>query len=458
MQSSDSLSLIELNLEIKSILKNNTQKRYWVVGEISELKVNYSGHCYLELIQKDESSDQIIARSRATIWATSYRMIKPYFETTTGQSLKEGLGILVKVSVDFHELYGLSLNITDIEPTYTVGELAIKKQKIIERLSEEGVIGMNKELEFPMPCQKIAVISSATAAGFEDFADQLQNNPYGYKFYIRLFPAVMQGEESEASIISALDLVYQYELVFDAVVIIRGGGSQADLSCFDSYWLAYNITQFPLPVLTGIGHEQDESVTDMVAHTRLKTPTAVATFLIDRTGELHAQLEEITEQIFSLTTRILEHSKKNLYNLTRSFHYSINEFVTQRRRKLDQMSYQLSVAGKSFLNKKQTGMMKQENFLRAQTRAIVKTHQNKINTTVELISHTIRHLFVSKHQNLELQKSRVAYLDPQQVLKRGYSITKYKNKVLTNALLTKPEEEIETTLYTGKLISRILKK
>lgn len=456
MQSSP-LSLIELNQEIKSILKENTKKKYWVIGEISELKVNYSGHCYLELIQKDESSDQIIARSRATIWAPAYRMIKPYFETTTGQTLREDLGILVKVSVEFHEVYGLSLNITDIEPTYTVGELAIKKQKIIERLTEEGVIEMNKELEFPVPCQKIAVISSLTAAGFEDFADQILNNPFGYKFYLRLFPAVMQGEDAEKSIIAALDTIYQYESVFDAVVIIRGGGSQADLSCFDSYWLAYHITQFPLPVFTGIGHEQDDSVTDLVAHTRLKTPTAVATFLIDQAGQLHAQLEEITERIFSQILEILEQYNKNLYELTSRFHLTINEFVFQQSRRLEQLGYRLSIGSKQYMNKKQTSLLRNENQLQVRIGAIIRTHQYKIRTTIKLFNHSIRHLFSSRFQSLELQESRIIYLDPKQILKRGYSITKYKNKILTNASLTEPGEHLETQLFKGIVKSKIIK-
>lgn len=452
------LSLLELNQEIKTILKEHTRKKYWVIGEISELKVNYSGHCYLELIQKDESSDQIIARSRATIWAPSYRMIKPYFETTTGQILRDGLGILVKVSIEFHEVYGLNLNITDIEPTYTVGELAIKKQKIIEKLTKDGVIGMNKELELPLPCQKIAVISSATAAGFEDFANQIHNNSYGYKFYLKLFPAVMQGEEAEKSIISALDKIYQYESFFDTVVIIRGGGSQADLSCFDSYWLAYHITQFPLPVLTGIGHEQDDSVTDMVANIRLKTPTAVASFLIDCMVQIHSQLDDISEQIFSLTNEFLEFFNRKLYDLTNSFHRAVTGYVMKKNRKLEQMSYQLSVGGKNYLSKKKTEIIKHENHLKVRITAISRNHQFKIRTTAELLKSSIRHLLSNQHQSLKLQESRILYLDPKQILKRGYSITKYKNKILTNASLAKPGEQIETQLYKGKLESTIIKK
>ena len=452
------LSLSELNGEIKSILREHTQKKYWVTGEISELKVNYSGHCYLELIEKKPESDQIIARSRATIWAQSFRMIKSYFETTTGQLLREGLGIMVKVSVEFHEVYGLSLNITDIEPTYTVGQLALKKQQIIERLTEEGVIGMNKELEFPAPCHKIAVISSVTAAGYEDFADQLLNNPYGYSFYLKLFPAVMQGEESENSIITALDRVYQYEYFFDAVVIIRGGGSQADLSCFDSYWLAYHITQFPIPVLTGIGHEQDDSVVDLVAHTRLKTPTAVASFLIDQKAQLHVRLEEITDLISSRTRQTFEMNKRKLYDLAGRFHYVVNNFVVQRTKQLELIGYRLSSASRQFLLKKEALIAQKENRLKIRTISIMKNCQYEINTTVKLIRHTIRHFLSNRSQKLELQASRMAYLDPEHILQRGYSITKYKNKVLTDASRVNPGEQIETRLYHGTINSTIIKE
>lgn len=453
-----SLSLVELNREIKIILKEHTRKKYWVTGEISELKVNYSGHCYLELIQKDETSDQILARSKATIWAPSYRMIKPYFETTTGQSLKDGLGILVKVSVEFHEVFGLSLNITDIEPTYTVGELAIRKQKIIDKLTDEGVFGMNKELNFPVPCQKIAVISSVTAAGYEDFKNQLENNPTGYKFYIKLFPAVMQGEESEGSIISALEKIYNYESVFDAVAIIRGGGSQADLSCFDSYWLAYHITQFPLPVLTGIGHEQDESVADMVAHTRLKTPTAVAAFLIDEVTSLHNNTEEIAMHIFAQTDQLLEENRRNLVDCSRRLQFVMKGFVDRKTRHMEQHYYRFSMVGRKYINNKLTTLIKHENNLRIGSATTLKKNQNYIITSVQLLNQSIRHVLSNKNKNISMQESRIQYLDPYKILNRGYSITKYKNKVLTNAAIPDEGEYIETLLYEGKLVSKIQKK
>ena len=273
---SEPISLYELNRQIKSVIKNATEPAYWVFAEISELKINVSGHCYIELVEKDEKTENLKARSRATIWSSTFRMVSSYFESSAGINLSPGIKIMVRVTVDFHELYGLSLNIIDIEPSYTVGELARKKQEIINRLIQEGVFDMNRELEFPRLPKRIAVISSETAAGYGDFTDQLLNNEYDFQFHLKLFPAYMQGEDAENSIIHALEDIHRYENFFDVVVIIRGGGSQADLSCFNNYRLALHVVQFPLPILTGIGHEQDETIVDLVAHSQLKTPTAVA--------------------------------------------------------------------------------------------------------------------------------------------------------------------------------------
>ena len=276
------LSLTELNRNIKQALRDALPETYWVRAETSEVRVNsYSGHCYLEFIEKDERTGQVAARARGTIWAQQYAVIRPYFEEETGRPFTSGLKVLVRVAVDFHELYGLSLTVHDIDPSFTVGDLVRRRKEIIRQLQADGVFDLNRSLSLPPRPQRIAVISSATAAGYEDFTDQLLGNEYGFPFYVRLYPALMQGERTEASIIAALDRIYAVREAFDVVVIIRGGGSTADLSSFDSYALAANCAQFPLPIITGIGHERDDTVVDLVAHTRLKTPTAVAAFLID---------------------------------------------------------------------------------------------------------------------------------------------------------------------------------
>ena len=305
------IRLSELNKSIKSAVSDAFPSAVWVIGEISELKVNHAGHCYMELIEKDEKTDTINARARAVIWSSKYGILRSYFETSTSYRLEQGIKILVLVRIEFHEVYGLSLNISDIDPSYTLGDQEKKRLEIIRMLKEDGIFTMNKELPFPLVPQKIAVISSATAAGYRDFQDQIDNNPYGYRFSCVLFQSVMQGQQAESSLISSLERVFSLEHLFDAVVIVRGGGSKADLACFDNYELASHIAQFPLPVLTGIGHEQDESVADLVAYQQLKTPTAVAEFLIDRILAFESLLDGLQEKFILTTTNIIlgEHSR-----------------------------------------------------------------------------------------------------------------------------------------------------
>ena len=408
-----SISLFDLNLRIKEAIKSSLPDLYWVVAEISEIKVNSTGHCYLELVDKDPDSLHIKARARATIWASTFRILKPYFESATRQPLDAGIKIMVKCKVEFHELYGLSLNIQDIDPTYTVGELARKREEILKRLEQEGVLSMNQDLPLPIVLQRIAVISSATAAGFEDFIRQLELNEYHFKYYYKLFPALMQGPESEQSIMSALDHVHIYNHFFDAVAIIRGGGSQSDLSCFDSYQLAYYITQFPLPVITGIGHEKDESVTDMVAHTRLKTPTAVADFIIQQSALFLNRLIEIQNKTIKLTGVEIEKRSMHLNNVSNSIALKSKHLLATRQHLLNKASEKIILIGK--------------NYLRFQ-----KNRLTAVERTAE-------------------------FLDPGNTLKRGYSITSLNGQIIKKSGDLKPEDVIETTYFSGKSISRVEK-
>ena len=343
------LKLSELNGLVKKSIGEAFTAPVWVIGEISELKTNRSGHCYLNLIEKEENGDAIVAQARATIWSYTFRMLRPYFESTTGQQLTEGLKVLLSVSVEFHELYGYSLNIRDIDPTYTLGDMARRRREIIARLQSEGVADMNKELELPLVPQKIAIISSGTAAGYQDFIDQLTNNPAGYHFDLKLFPAIMQGNLAETSIIGALDQIYLYEKFFDAVVIIRGGGSQADLSCFDNYNLAYYITQFPLPVITGIGHEKDDSIVDLVAHTRLKTPTAVAEFLISGVAQFDLHLDELKNSFIGIVTDLITESKNDMEQIARVIAPLTREKISKANNRLNQTIWKLDNSVKIFI-------------------------------------------------------------------------------------------------------------
>ena len=451
------ITLYELNKEVRNTLKNNLSEYYWVIGEISEIKLNNTGHCYLELVEKDESSDSLRARARAIIWSSTFRILQPYFETTAKIKLTKGIKVLVKVVVEFHELYGYSLIITDIEPGYTIGEMARTKQETINRLIEEGVIEMNKSLPFPQLPQKIAVISSETAAGFGDFYDQLLNNPYKYKFYIKLFPAFMQGEEAEKSIIAALDNIYKYEKVFDVVVIIRGGGSQADLSCFNNYWLAYNIAQFPIPVLTGIGHEQDESVVDIVAHTRLKTPTAAAEFLIARFKDAENYINELQNQIIEICSEIINKEKDKISRFALLITPVVNETISKNYNKINVVQINMLNSSKRLisLHIKKTDLLSQK--IKSLYREyVIKNSQWFVFLYKNLQQYCAGYLS-NKNYRLEILEKKNHYLNPQNILKRGYSITLHNGIHIKTPDELRNEDLIDTILYKGKIKSKVIK-
>ena len=307
----NSISLYELNKEISSVLKGCLSK-VWVHAEINSISVQRVGHCYIELIEKDETTGSIVAKSRANIWSNIYKSISSYFLAETGKLLSAGMKVAFCVDVTFHEVYGISLNVVDIDPTYTLGESARKKAQVIKKLEEDGIIDMNKMLSIKPLCKNIAVISAEGAAGYGDFCHQLEHNAYGYKYNLTLFNSIMQGEKAEASILESLDKVLERLSEFDVLVMIRGGGAVSDLDCFDSYNLSASIAQFPLPVLTGIGHTRDVSVVDMVANMPLKTPTAVADFLINHTRSLEEKIDSYIELLSRSVTMLLDKQARKL--------------------------------------------------------------------------------------------------------------------------------------------------
>jgi len=301
----ETLTLFELNSRVHTAITRGFQGQYWVQAELSSVHVNVAGHCYLELVQKHPSGSGLVAKARATVWAGRFRMLRPYFEQATGQAFAAGISVLLLVTVEFHELYGLNYVVEDIDPTYTLGDMARRRREILLRLEQEGTLDLNKELPMPLVPRRVAVISSETAAGYGDFCHQLRANAYGFVFCPKLFPAVMQGDAVEPTVIAALDAIAAEREAWDVVVIIRGGGATSDLVGFDTYLLAANLAQFPLPVITGIGHERDTTVLDAVAHTSVKTPTAAAEFLIGRMAEAAAGLEHLTGSLAAaISTRI----------------------------------------------------------------------------------------------------------------------------------------------------------
>ncbi len=322
MNIKEHISLLELLERIKGTIEKQINTQLWIKAEISDIKNHSAGHCYLELVDTGENNGEVEGRAQGIIWSSVYKILRPYFETTTGYQLARGMHILVKAQVQFSTLYGLSLIISDINPSFTIGEIEIERQKNILRLKQEGMFEMNKELELPKLPRRFAVISSESAAGYLDFIKHLHENEYGFKFYTKLFEAPMQGENAPSGIISAMDEVANTGNYFDALIILRGGGSQQDLRCFDDYELATNIAQFPLPVITGIGHEQDFHIADMVANTSLKTPTAIANFIIDIFSSEETYIASVAARLsLSLRTRIaseenqLSRASDSIFNL-----------------------------------------------------------------------------------------------------------------------------------------------
>ncbi|PKQ61773.1 exodeoxyribonuclease VII large subunit [Labilibaculum manganireducens] len=451
------ISLFQLNQQIKNILSDTFTSGVWIVAEISELRYNQNGHCYLELVEKGENSDQIIAKAKATIWSYTFRMLKPYFETTTGQSFSSGIKVLVNVSVEFQEIYGFSLNIKDIDPTYTLGDMARRRKEIIARLDEEGVLEMNKELAFPEIPKCIAIISSPTAAGYDDFTNQLDNNSFGYKFHYKLFPAVMQGNNAEESIIAALDKINEYEDVFDVAVIIRGGGSQADLNCFDSYWLAFNIAQFPMPVISGIGHERDETIVDLVAHTKVKTPTAAAEFLIDCFDECREYQNGLREQFLEEVNEVLLSSSEKLVHLTNKFSPMVSQILERKSNQLSAAKQRLKTAGTHLLGNQFHYQQRLNSQFQYSTERRIENQKTLINQLQIKLKTKIKRQIEQQKHHLSLFGQSVKYLNPDHILKKGYTLSLKEGKIIKDIDQLSPQDIIETRFANGSVESQVQK-
>ena len=324
-------SLSELCAEIQEVVENDLLERYWVRAEIASLSAR--GHCYMELVEKAEDN-MLAAKVRTTCWSSVYSLLSAYFIQETGQALRIGMQVLVEVSVTFHSVYGLSLNVWNIDPTYTQGDLAKQRQATIRRLTEDGVMELQQSLEVPTLVRKVAVISAADAAGYGDFCDQLKNNRFGFAFELSLFSAIMQGDHAPRSIIQALNKIANEEEKWDIVVIIRGGGATTDLGCFDDYELANHCAQFPLPILSGIGHTRDMSIVDMVAHTSVKTPTAAAEWLIERVAEQVEIINQLALRLQRATQHAIVQENSKLQEYLQRISYSVQRLMMQEQNRL----------------------------------------------------------------------------------------------------------------------------
>lgn len=404
------LSLYELNLRVRSVLEDTLSEPVWIQAELSSVSTR-GPHCYVEFVQKAEEGNTFIAKAKGQIWGSKWALIRPYFERTTGQPLSPGMQVMVQVEVTFHEIYGYALNVIDINPTYTLGDIARRRQEILRQLEEEGIIDLNKELELPIPVQRIAVISSEGAAGWGDFQNQLLNNDYGLAFRVQLFPAIMQGERVEQTIIAALNQIAAEQDCWDVVVIIRGGGATSDLTGFDTLALAENVAQFPLPVITGIGHERDDTVLDIVSHTRVKTPTAAAEFLI------HLGVEQLL-RIDNLKAAITDGALQLLY---------------QQHLRLERLTGRIPSLWELYKT----------------------NHLHRLDSTMSDLQNTIRTILDRQRHRLELVTTQLDAADPVRIYRLGYSVVRKDGRAVRDASLLKTDDEVEITMEHGTKKARI---
>jgi exodeoxyribonuclease VII large subunit len=404
------LSLFELNSLVRESLGNSFPDTYWVEAELMEIRES-KGHCYMELIQKDLFSTTPVARASAKCWRTQWSKVREEFLKATGGYPQPGMKLLLNVSVDFHPAYGFALIVGSIDPVFTLGDMARKRQEIIDTLKAEGVYDLQRELQLPLFCQRIAVISSQTAAGYGDFCNQLLNNDYGLSFSPTLFPAVMQGETVEQSIVAQLNEINNRLNDFDCVVIIRGGGATSDMAGFDSLLLAENVANFPLPIITGIGHERDECVLDLISYMKVKTPTAAAAFLIESLADVLERVEEARNTIVANMALLIERQKTRIEQLSAMISTNARLFLSREDSRLDKIKTGFLVA----LQQKMT---------------------------------------YEKHR-LQLMSQRVEALNPALLLKRGYSMTLLNGKVVRDASMLSSGQEIETILEKGRVKSQV---
>ena len=403
-------SLLELNRLVRATIEDTLCEQYWLEAEIGQIGEN-NGHCYLEFIQKIEGHNTPVARAKAKCWRNVWGSVRPYFEHTTGQTLTLGMKVLVLVHPDFHEAFGFSWIVDDIDPRFTLGDMARRRQEIIRQLKAEGVFDLNRELPLPLFTQRIAVISSSTAAGYGDFCRQLEENKRGFRFSVTLYESLMQGEGVERSIISALDKINAHIDDYDCVVIIRGGGATSDMSGFDSLLLAENVANFPLPVITGIGHDRDECILDMVSHTRVKTPTAAAAFLIDRLEQVARRIDDAADRITSYVQHRMEIEKMRL------------------SRAAERIPILFS---------------------------LVKSKQeNKMETLNQRIASAVQRLIDRRRHTLDILEQRTKSLDPTLLLQRGYTITLVNGHALRSPSAVKPGDIIVTRLADGTVKSTV---
>lgn len=419
------ITLYQLQMLVDNAIRNGLNSTYWVVAEISELKVNNNGHCYMELVEKGENTYQPKAKARAVIWSAKFGVINSYFKEAASFDLRNGIKVLVCVRVSFHPVYGLSYVVENIDPTYTLGDIEKQRQQTIKQLKDDGVFDMNKSCEVDEVIQNIAVISSSTAAGYTDFMKELLDNKFGYKFNVEMFSAVVQGDAAQDSLIDALNRVYEYsETVsgFDAVVIIRGGGSTSDLSCFDSYEVAYVAAQFPIAIFTGIGHEKDISVVDMVAYKSLKTPTAVAQHIVEMAHGFELKIDGALSGITERAVEVLNEQKHIISQYGSELHSLSAVAISQTRLNIERLVHRLDFGAITLFSNQSKVLSDKINILKNCLERGFEYEKNRAQNYKKRVEHIATDRINKSYFDLELMSSAIENFNPQRILNLGYSI------------------------------------
>lgn len=453
---SNAVSLYELTTSIRLAIARALPQTYWVRAEISEGRRNINGHFYCKFIEKN-AAGQDIASANGIIWAGTYNIIKARFERETGQALAAGIKVLVNVKVNFHERYGLSLVVNDIDPSYTLGDMVRRRKEILAQLAKDGVANMNKEIVLPRPLMRIAIITSETAAGYGDFMNHIKSNGCGFRFNIKLFPAIMQGDKVEASVIAALNCIATEAANWDAVAIIRGGGAVSDLNGFESYALASNIAQFLLPVITGIGHERDETVIDLVANTRCKTPTAVADFLVSCAQKEVETLGALSLRLQSTATQIVAAQNKRFAYTTSRIVPAFSNACKIARLGFDRLLLRFPRAVKEVCAREDTRLQ----------RLAVKTEMLATNATrlqtlelqrrTERLKRAVATLLQANKTRIDTAEKNIKLAGPERMFNLGFSLTTINGKAIVDASQLKPGDTITTRFAKGEAVSRVEK-
>ena len=429
----EAVSLLEFTRRIGNTLRAHPDlHNSWIIAELSDVAVR-GGHFYADLIQKNEAG-QTIARMRSNLWAGNYRLLSAKYFSERGEQLRNGIKVKIRGSATHHDIYGLSFNINDIDPSYVdEGDILRRRMEILQVMKDEGIFDNNHDLELPKNTQRIAVISAEGAAGLGDFINQLQNNPDNYRFDIRLFNSPMQGEKVPMGIITALHQIYGDISNWDCVVIIRGGGATADMNSFDDVQLARNVCYFPLPVIVGIGHERDNCVLDYIAHTRCKTPTAVAEFLISHQRQAWAEVCDKVNEIARYTTLHIDGEKQRITQYDTFIPSYLNQLLERENLRLRNLTGAIPLASNSITTREHTRLQGYRAQLEPAIAATLSRAKEKLRATFELLE----------------------VLKPENTLKRGYSITRIDGKSVRDASNVKPGTEIETQLASGSIRSTV---